>query len=162
MHISPKFELEGVMAKRLGAPYQAGVRSKDWLKIKHLQNGTFVVVGWKPAHQKERANLGEVGSLLLARPDTEGTWRCVGRVGTGFTSAQRRDYAAKLKLPEISLPAAAANSNSQVAGVTKAEAEGVIWVQPQLKAKVEFAEWTTADPDDPKARLRHPRWRGWA
>ncbi len=36
---------EGVVAKRLGSPYRAGVRSRDWIKVKHFHTTQFAVGG---------------------------------------------------------------------------------------------------------------------
>jgi len=41
--------LEGVVAKRLGAPYRAGDRSADWRKLRFVRAGEFVVLGWEAA-----------------------------------------------------------------------------------------------------------------
>ena len=155
MDISTAYKLEGVMAKRLDAPYQPGIRSKDWLKIKHLQTKEVVIVGYKMYHAGEpNESATAIGSLLLAVRD-DADLRCVGRVGTGFTEAMRKAIFAKLN------PLTISKQPKEVTGVTKAEAKFMQWVKPELKGHVEFAEWTT-EPNDPKARLRHPRWRGWA
>jgi len=155
MTISQQFKLEGVMAKRLAASYQPGIRSKDWLKIKHLQTQQLVIVGYKMYHAGEPNEATDaIGSLLLAIPNQK-ELRCVGRVGTGFTDADRKAVFRMLNSLTIGKPAA------ELTGVTKAEAKNMRWVQPQLTGMVEYGEWTT-NPLDPAAKLRHPRWRGWA
>jgi bifunctional non-homologous end joining protein LigD len=40
-------ELEGVVAKKLDAPYREGCRSGAWLKHKHLRRETFAITGWR-------------------------------------------------------------------------------------------------------------------
>jgi bifunctional non-homologous end joining protein LigD len=52
--------LEGVIAKRVNAPYSAGRRSSAWLKHKHRRTERFVVTGW-------RERDGELPEFLLAR-----------------------------------------------------------------------------------------------
>jgi len=155
INISHQYQLEGVMAKRAEAKYQPGIRSKDWLKIKHLQADEFIIVGWKPLHQGEpNENPNAVGSILLARQTGNGKLQSVGRVGTGFTGKMRSDLQqqfAKIATPQP-IPG--------LTGITKAEGMGAHWVKPTLRGQVEFAEWTPSDPDDANARLRHPRWRG--
>ncbi|MCL1800191.1 MAG: hypothetical protein FWG25_02345, partial [Promicromonosporaceae bacterium] len=155
MTIADRYQLEGVMAKRAASPYQPGVRSKDWEKIKRVQEGTFVVVGWKAANQAGTPNEKAVGSLVLARQVSKTGLRAVGSVGTGFKVADRRQIAEELQ--QLTLE----SQPEILTGVTRAEAKGVHWVQPKRRAHIEFAEWTTADPEDPEARLRQPRWRGW-
>ena len=41
-------ELEGIVAKRRDSLYWPGKRTKDWIKIKNLQDEDFVVCGWVP------------------------------------------------------------------------------------------------------------------
>jgi len=153
--ISEKFKLEGVMAKRASSKYQPGARSKDWLKIKHLQAGIYYIVGWKPYHAGDaNENLNAIGSLLMARKTAPNTYQFVGRVGTGFTEQMRRELQATLSQLNTEEPP------KGITALTKPEQTAAQWVKPKLQGKVEFAEWTTADPDAPQARLRHPRWRG--
>ena len=155
--ISEHYKLEGVMAKRANAKYQPGVRSKDWLKIKHLQQGTYYIVGWKPYHAGEaNENPNAIGSLLLARNTAPKTYQFVGRVGTGFTEKMRHELQATLKPLNTDKPP------KGISGLSKAESTAAIWVKPKLEGKVEFAEWTLDDAEAPEARLRHPRWRGLA
>jgi len=153
--ISEKFKLEGVMAKRASSKYQPGARSKDWLKIKHLQEGTYYIVGWKPYHAGEaNENLHAIGSLLLARKTAKDTYQFVGRVGTGFTEKMRHELQNTLAPHNSDQPA------KGISGLNRAEAKDARWAKPTLQGKVEFAEWTTDDNEAPNARLRHPRWRG--
>lgn len=52
--------LEGIVSKRLDAPYSPGRRSRCWLKTKHRRRGTFTVTGY-------RREPGEPETLFLAR-----------------------------------------------------------------------------------------------
>ncbi|MET0616240.1 MAG: non-homologous end-joining DNA ligase, partial [Luteibacter sp.] len=79
-------KLEGIIAKRVDGGYHGG-RGDDWQKIKRLESDEFAVVGYTPA----KGSRLSFGSLLLARPDADGGWTYVGRVGTGFTDAMLRD-----------------------------------------------------------------------
>ena len=40
--------LEGIVAKRRDSIYVQGKRTKDWIKIKNLQDDDFIVCGWIP------------------------------------------------------------------------------------------------------------------
>jgi bifunctional non-homologous end joining protein LigD len=62
-------KLEGIVAKRLDAPYEPGVRSSAWTKIKNVD-----------------------------RQDVDGAFRYAGRVGTGFSDSEL-DRLAKLLAP---------------------------------------------------------------
>lgn len=54
--------LEGVIAKRLDAPYRPGARSDAWRKIKNVRRQELVVGGYKPG---TAGRAGQLGSLLL-------------------------------------------------------------------------------------------------
>jgi bifunctional non-homologous end joining protein LigD len=143
------------MAKRASAKYQPGIRSKDWLKIKHLQTGSYYIIGYKPYHAGEsNENLNAVGSLMLARKTSTSTYQFVGRVGTGFTEKARHELQSTLAPLTVKVPP------KGITGLNRAEANHAHWVEPKLMGKVEFAEWTMDDAEAPAARLRHPRWRG--
>lgn len=68
--------MEGVVAKRAGSPYRAGVRSDDWVKLPHRRTVSLVVVGWLP----RRSGTG-VGSLVVA--DAQRV--LLGSVGSGIS-----------------------------------------------------------------------------
>ncbi|BCS31866.1 ATP-dependent DNA ligase [Luteitalea sp. TBR-22] len=82
--------LDGVIARRLDAPYSAGARTM--IKIKHVRTADCVVAGFR----WHKAGPGElVGSLLLGLFDEAGTLQHVG-VTSAFTMAVRRQLAADL------------------------------------------------------------------
>src|SRR5512145_1219676 len=82
--------LDGVMAKRLDAPYRAGERTM--LKVKHARTADCVVAGFR-WHKKGPGTM--VGSLLLGLYDDEHTLHHVG-VAAAFTDAVRRQLVAEL------------------------------------------------------------------
>jgi bifunctional non-homologous end joining protein LigD len=49
LEVTRAHQLEGIVAKRLDAPYEPGQRSGAWLKHKHRRKETFAVTGWRPA-----------------------------------------------------------------------------------------------------------------
>ncbi|KAJ8143641.1 hypothetical protein OY671_003241 [Metschnikowia pulcherrima] len=153
METSRRSGLEGVVAKRRDGTYSSGRRSASWSKLKHAQSQEVVVVGWRPGHG-ERTHL--VGSSSLAVPD-DGRLVYVGRVGSGFTDAERRDSVAELDRIGRTTPPAV--------GVPREDARDAHWVSPRRVAEVVYAEWTGAgegDGDDvPFGKSRHPVWKGW-
>ncbi|WP_265522102.1 ATP-dependent DNA ligase [Oerskovia flava] len=149
MSTSRRLGLEGVVAKRRDGTYVAGKRSRTWIKLKHSFAQEVVVVGWRPGHG-DRAHL--VGSLLLAVPD-DGGLRYVGRVGSGFTDAERRDLATTL--------ARSARATSPATGVPAADASDARWVTADRVAEVVHADWTGPGPGGGEGKLRHAVWRGW-
>jgi ATP-dependent DNA ligase len=82
--------LDGVMAKRLDAPYRAGERTM--IKVKHTRTADCVVAGFR-WHKNGAATM--VGSLLLGLYDDEGTLHHVG-VTAAFTNTVRRQLVAEL------------------------------------------------------------------
>jgi ATP-dependent DNA ligase len=82
--------LDGVMAKRLDAPYRAGERAM--IKVKHTRTADCVVAGFR----WHKNGVGtRVGSLLLGLYDDEGTLHHVG-VTAAFTNAVREQLVAEL------------------------------------------------------------------
>jgi ATP-dependent DNA ligase len=82
--------LDGVMAKRLEAPYRAGERTM--VKVKHARTADCVVAGFR-WHKNGAGTM--VGSLLLGLYDDAGTLHHVG-VTAAFTNAVRRSLVEEL------------------------------------------------------------------
>src|SRR5262245_14426577 len=83
--------LDGVMAKRLDAPYRAGERTM--VKVKHQRTADCVVAGFR-WHAKGRGSM--VGSLLLGLYDDSGVLHHVG-VAAAFTNTVRQRLVAELE-----------------------------------------------------------------
>src|SRR6266852_5331725 len=82
--------LDGVIAKRLDAPYRAGERTM--IKVKHSRTADCVVAGFR----WHKNGVGtKVGSLLLGLYDDEGTLHHVG-VTAAFSDAVRRQLVTEL------------------------------------------------------------------
>lgn len=131
--------LEGLIAKRLDSPYRPGRRSGEWLKVKIVQRDEFVVGGY--AFGKDGTSLG---ALLLGYHDDQGGLMYAGRVGTGFTAAQRRDLQAQLDARPVDASPFANLSRQRDA----------VWSRPRLVAEVAYSEWTH------DGLLRHPSFQG--
>ncbi|MDO4131232.1 ATP-dependent DNA ligase [Clavibacter michiganensis] len=140
---SRELGLEGVVAKRVDAPYESGRRSSAWIKIKHHRAQDVVVGGWRPGSGSRAYG---IGSLLVGVPGPDGL-AYAGRVGTGFTE---RDLADALRRF-----GPLARKTSPFADVPAADARDAHWITPRLVGEVEFAEWTST------GRLRQASWRGW-
>ena len=140
---SAELGLEGVVAKTRTGRYRAGRRGRTWIKIKHHRTQEVVVIGWR---EGRGSRSGGIGSLLLAVVGDDSELHYVGRVGTGFSSAELDDVATELRALE---------RKTSPAEVPRADTEQVHWVTPSRVAEVEFAEWTE------QGRLRQPVWRGW-
>src|SRR5262247_765145 len=82
--------LDGVMAKRLDAPYRAGERTM--IKVKHQRTADCVVAGFR-WHKNGRGTM--VGSLLLGLYDDDHVLHHVG-VAAAFTNAVRKQLVPEL------------------------------------------------------------------
>ncbi|OYX64297.1 MAG: DNA ligase D [Sphingomonadales bacterium 32-64-17] len=118
---------EGIISKTVEGRY-SGRRNKNWVKIKCTRRQEFVVIGWKRSSAKGRP----FASLLMAQHEG-GALVYKGNVGTGFSSDELDDLAAKLKRLE---------RKTAPAEVAKASSRGVTWVTPKLVAEVAFSEFT--------------------
>jgi len=130
---------EGVIAKIASSPYEAGARSRAWLKVKVRGESEFVIGGYTPP----QGSRTELGALLVGLYD-EGKLRYTGKVGTGYTQDTLRDLGAKLK--SLRTDESPFDPQPRVAGA--------IWVKPRLVAQLVYAEWT-AD-----GKLRQPAFLG--
>ena len=77
-------ELEGIVAKRKGGLYHIGKRTRDWLKIKVMQDEDLLVLGYQPDED------GKVKDLILGYDDEEGKLQCRGKVYLGISEEERR------------------------------------------------------------------------
>jgi bifunctional non-homologous end joining protein LigD len=121
--------LEGVISKRLDAPYRSG-RGCDWVKSKCTQRQEFVIAGYVPSKGSGR----ELGSIVVGYRE-DGALKPAGRVGTGFT----RKSAASLKRDLDTIR----SETSPFDGAAGRE-RGVVWVKPERVAEVEFRAWTAS------------------
>jgi bifunctional non-homologous end joining protein LigD len=126
--------LEGVVAKRLDSVYEAGRRSRAWLKVKNHNSQEFVIGGWAPGKGARSTSLGAllIGYYESTEPDAR--LRYAGRVGTGLSENELR------RLVELLEPLRRETSPFTPAPRVK----GAVFVEPELVAEVEFTEWTTA------------------
>ena len=123
--------LEGVVAKRRDSPYEAGRRSRHWLKVKAVQAEEFVVAGYS---QGQGARAETFGSLLLGYYDGQGRLVYAGHVGSGFDDAALADLRSRLD--------ALRSDDCPFAQIPVEAKAGVTWVRPQLVAEVKFSQWT--------------------
>jgi bifunctional non-homologous end joining protein LigD len=122
--------LEGVVVKRLDAPYEPGARTGSWIKVKNVGRQEVVVGGWMPGEGRRR---DRIGALLVGVYEPAGQLRYAGRVGTGFTESEL-DRLAKLlgPLQRDDSPFTAGERPPRTA----------CFSEPELVAEVEFREWT--------------------
>jgi DNA ligase-1 len=76
---------EGVMAKALDAPYEAGRRGAAWLKVKRARTLDLVVLAAEWGHGRRRGKLSNLH--LGARDPTTGGFVMLGKTFKGLTDA---------------------------------------------------------------------------
>ena len=121
-----KMSLEGIISKRLDAPYRSG-RSDSWTKTKIRDGQEVVLGGWKTTNGKFRS--------LMAGVHRGKQLEFVGIVGTGFgQDTVRRIMPALNKAASDKSPFSGKNAPKK--------ARNVHWLKPDLVAEIEFAGWT--------------------
>ncbi len=121
-----RMDLEGIVSKRLDAPYQSG-RSESWAKSKCRQGHEVVIGGWTTTRENFRS--------LICGVNRDGELVHVGRVGTGFG----RDTVSRI-LPKLEA-LETEQSPFKGKGAPKTAA-GVHWVRPELVAEIQYAGFT--------------------
>jgi DNA ligase D-like protein (predicted ligase)/DNA ligase D-like protein (predicted 3'-phosphoesterase) len=129
--------LEGVMAKKKNSPYEPGLRSGNWLKIKKLRICDCVIFGYTKGTGVRKRTFG---ALLLGLYDAEGKWVYTGKVGTGFSEQILDTMLSEFRKIETDVKPFKANV-----------AEKVTWLKPKLVCEVAY-QVVTKD-----GRLRMPR-----
>lgn len=121
-----KLELEGVVSKKLDAPYRSG-RAESWTKAKCRAGHEVVIGGYKTTNGKFRS--------LMAGVQRGDHLAFVGMVGTGFG-------ADKVKRIMPSLKAMAAKESPFGGRNAPKKTKEVHWLKPELVAEIEFAGFT--------------------
>jgi DNA ligase-1 len=151
--------LEGIIAKRPDAPYRAGARAFDWVKLKRsyqtrLRDTVDLVIVGYFAGRGKRAKLG-IGSLLAAVYDPEhDRLRTVAKIGSGASEAEWRALRAQLDR------AATTSRPRRVDSLIEPD----VWVEPRYVVEV-IADEITRSPlhtsgksgTGPGYALRFPR-----
>jgi bifunctional non-homologous end joining protein LigD len=129
--------LEGVVSKRLDAPYVPGERGL-WLKVKCLNREEFVVVGWTDPEGSRPF----VGALLLGYYDQAGHLNYAGRVGTGMRADQLAELLRRMQpLQTERMPLDVAPPRSTRFG-SPLVLSRLHWVRPELVVEVKYLSWT--------------------
>jgi len=125
---------EGVLLKRVEAPYLPGRRTPDWRKVKLEREQEFVIGGYTAPTQG--AARDHFGALLVGYYDARGALRYAGKVGTGYTVPMLALLARKL--------APLRRTTSPFVDAPRAGAASTTWVKPVLVAQVRYNEMTEA------------------
>src|SRR3954452_580955 len=136
--------LEGVVAKRRGCRYRPGRRVSDWVKVKTRLDDEFLIAGYTRGTGAREP----LGALVLAE-ERDGELEWAGNVGSGLHGASIDRLLQALELLRLKRSAI-----EPVSTMPKTPARLVTWVEPRLRARVEFTERTR------DGRLRAPVFKG--
>ncbi len=120
-----RMHLEGIVSKRLDAPYQSG-RVESWTKAKCRAGHEVVLGGYATTKGAFRS--------LIAGVNRDGHLVHVGRIGTGFS----RDTVARI-LPRLQAMETA--TSPFTAGSPRKTAD-IHWLRPELVAEIEYEGFT--------------------
>jgi len=132
--------IEGIIAKKKDSPYQQGVRSQNWLKIKKVASCDCVIFGYTKG---EGAREETFGALILGLYEN-GKAVYVGKVGTGFTEDAMALLLKAFKPFEV--------SEKTLNGVDVPEQ--ITWLTPELVCEIGYQSVTN------EGKLRMARFRG--
>jgi bifunctional non-homologous end joining protein LigD len=122
--------LEGIIGKVRDSAY-SGTRTSSWLKLKIVQELDAVIAGYTEG----RGTRKYFGALVLGLYDG-GELKFIGNAGTGFDEGKQKSIFDNLQKLRTAI--------SPFAKVP-ALREKVVWVEPELVARVKYANWTTDD-----------------
>ncbi len=132
--------LEGIVAKHSRSVYEAGKRSRQWLKVKSLLTQEAVIAGFTGPRGSRRG----FGALVLGAHEGD-KLKYIGHVGTGFAAGDLKDIREKLDpLIRRGCPFSA----------EPASRLPVTWVRPEIVCEVALSGWTE------DGVMRHPVFRG--
>ncbi len=129
--------LEGIVAKRLNAPYSAGVRNFNWIKLKRSYKGQLadtidaVIVGYFKG-RGHRAKFG-IGAILVAvyNPEKD-VFETIAKVGSGFSEEGWVELREKLDKIRVS------KKPARVESILAPD----VWVEPKYVVKIRADEIT--------------------
>lgn len=133
--LAKKEELEGIVAKRKDGLYHIGKRSREWIKIKVMQDEDLLICGYQPDEN------GYVKDLILGYYDEDNKLQCRGKVFLGVSAEKRKivnDFAKKHKV--------------NTAGFDKYK--NAVWIKPELVGTVHYMHETE------NGGMRQSVWKG--
>ena len=111
---------EGVMAKSLNSPYEAGSRGASWLKIKRVHTLDLVVLAAEWGHGRRT---GKLSNLHLGALDPEtGEYVMLGKTFKGLTDAMLEWQTKEFLAREVSRDG------------------GMVYVRPELVVEIAFSD----------------------
>ena len=132
---------EGIMAKALDAPYEAGQRGRRWLKVKPVRTLDLVVLAAEWGHGRRKGRLSNLH--LGARDEATGGFVMLGKTFKGMTDEML------------------AWQTTRLLELEQSRDGHVVWVRPELVVEVAFND-LQASPQYPGGlALRFARIKGY-
>jgi len=133
-----RMSLEGIVSKRADARY-VQARSASWLKVKRLEVGTFVVIGFL-------SNMPRAASSLILAEERNGELVYACRAGSGIGDAKARELYAALSKIECATPVVAVPRTA-----------GAHWVEPEFAAEIGYRSRSAQDSPRAPVLLSYAR-----
>jgi len=128
-------QLEGIVAKKKDGLYHIGKRTRDWVKIKVMQDEDLLVLGYQPDEN------GKVKDLILGYYDDNDKLQCRGKVYLGVSETDRKIIGEYAKKNTVEKPWFDKYKNA-------------IWLKPELVGTAHFMH------DTENGGMRQPVWKG--
>jgi len=152
--------LEGVVVKKPDAPYAAGARNFNWIKLKRQETGSLsdtidcVILGYYSGSGK-RAGFGIGAFLVGVRNEKNDSFETIAKIGTGLTDAKWKEL--KKRCDDIKVATKPKNV------VCAQELTPDVWTTPDIVCSIRADEITrsplhsTGKTDGEGFALRFPR-----
>lgn len=138
--LAEELGLEGLIAKRMDSIYRPGAKSKDWLKVKVMKEGEFLIAGLTYSSSG-------LSSLILAT-EKGGSYQYAGDVGTGFDAKEAKEIISSIKVLK-KCPLVKKPDYTKPGRWGRKAPTHVIWCRPELRCTVKYLEVTA------NGELRH-------
>ncbi|HSC63719.1 MAG TPA: ATP-dependent DNA ligase, partial [Caldimonas sp.] len=136
---------EGVMAKALDAPYEAGRRGASWLKVKRAHTLDLVVLAAEWGHGRRH---GWLSNLHLGARDPQGAYSSTGGVMLGKTFKGMTDALLEWQTRELL--------------AREVRRDGyTVWVEPELVVEIAFNDLQESPQYPGGLALRFARVKGY-
>lgn len=133
-NLAEKNHLEGIVAKKINSKYYFGKRTKDWIKIKHLDDDDFVICGYyTKENNMTKIILGQYQNNLLIYK------------GSVLISQSSSDFRFIKDMSRISAAPFKLENNVD---------KDIIWVEPNLVCTVKYMMLTAS------GSMRQPVFKG--
>jgi DNA ligase-1 len=128
---------EGVMLKRLDAPYVPGLRSAGWLALTPSDRADLVIVAAEYGDGRRQGLLCQY--QLAARDEESGEFLPVGNTSSSLSEEECRRMTARLL------------------ELQRGEEDGTVWVDPSVVVEVQYADIQPSQGSASGIALRFPR-----